>query len=63
MEVNNLFLSWLMHEGNMDGICLWSWLKVRYESTSKLDHIKRIYRENIWWLNMKADGSLVKYID
>ena len=32
MDVNNLSLKWPMDEGNIDGICLFNWLKVIYES-------------------------------
>ena len=59
MEVNNLFLRWPMHEGNMGVICLWSWLKVIHESASKLYPLKILYREKIWLLNLKAGGPLV----
>ena len=40
MVVNNFLLRWTIHEGNMDGIRLWSWLKVRYESMAKLDPLR-----------------------
>ena len=63
MTVNNLSLRWPMHEGNMDGILLQAWLKVRYEIAAKLDPRKRIYREKIWSLKMKDDGLIVKHID
>ena len=46
----------------MDGICLWYWLKVRYESAVKFDPMKRLYGEKIWLLKLKAGGSLVEYI-
>ena len=52
-----------MNEGNIDGIRLWSWLKVRYESASKLYPLRSFYWENIRSLKLKAGGSLVKYID
>ena len=52
-----------MHEGNMYSILLWSWFKVRCESASKLDPLRRIYRENIWSLKLKSGGLLVHYID
>ena len=37
MLLNNLVLRWPIHEGNMDLVRLWSWLKVRYESAAKSD--------------------------
>ena len=42
---------------------LWSWIKVRYESESKLDPLKSFYGENIRSLKLKAGGLLVNYID
>ena len=30
MAFNNSSLRWAMHEGNKDGVDLWSWIKVRY---------------------------------
>ena len=47
----------------MGGIRLWSWLKVRYESSAKLDPLRRLYRDNIWSLKLKASGLLVYYIN
>ena len=46
----------------MDGIRLWYWLKVRYESAAKMYPIKLLYREKIYSLMREAGGSLVKYI-
>ena len=63
MAANNLLLRWSMHEGNTDGICLWSWLKVRYESAAKLDHLMHFYGEKIRSFNLKAGGSIGDCID
>ena len=59
MAVNKLSLRWPIHEGNMDRIRLWSWLKVRYESDTILDPLKMLYRDNIRSFKLKADGFLV----
>ena len=40
-------LRWRIQEGNMDGIILWSWLKVIFESTEKLDPLRRLHSENV----------------
>ena len=56
MEVNKLPFRWPMHEGNTGGTCLWSWLKAIYESTAKLDPLRRFYGENIRSLKLKAGG-------
>ena len=63
MEVKNTLLRWLTKEGNMDVIRLWYWLKFRYESASKLDPLRILYREKIWLLKLMAGGSQVDYID
>ena len=52
-----------MQEENMYGIRLWYWLKVIYESATKLDPIRRLYGEKIWFLKLKSGGSLDEYID
>ena len=62
MAVNNTSLRWLMQEGSMSCIRLWSWLKVIYESAVKLDPLRRLYREKIWSLRLKAGGLLLEYI-
>ena len=59
MAVNNSSLRWLIHEGNTDGILLWPWLKVRYESAAKLDLLSHLYGEKIRSLKLKAGGLLV----
>ena len=63
MAVNNSSLSLPMHEVNIDGIRLWSWNKVRYDSAAKLDTLRRYYGDNIRSIKMKFSGLLVKYID
>ena len=40
VAVNNLSLRCVMHEENIDVTRLWSWLKVRYESSAKLYPLK-----------------------
>ena len=52
-----------MHEVNIDGIRLWSWIKVRYDSAAKLDTLRRYYGDNIRSIKIKSSGLLVKYID
>ena len=52
-----------MNEGNKDGVDLWYWLKVIYESAAKLDPLRRLYGENIRLLNIKSGGLLGNYID
>ena len=52
-----------MHERNMDVIRLWYWIKVRCESAARLDPLRRLYGEEIRSLNLKAGGSLIKYIE
>ena len=32
-----------MHEGDKDGVDLWSWIKIRYESAAKLDPLSQLY--------------------
>ena len=60
--VKNMSLSWPMHEGNKDGVDLWSWLKLKYESAAKLDPLMRFYGEKIRSLNLKSGGLLGDYI-
>ena len=63
MAVNNSSLRCPIHEGITDGIRLWSWLKVRYESAAKLDPLRQLYGNKIRLLNLKSGGSLFEYID
>ena len=63
MVVNNSSLKWKIHKGNMDGILLCSWLKVIYESVSKLDPLMHFYGDKILPINLNAGGLLVEYID
>ena len=56
--VKNMSLSWPMHEGNKDGVDLWSWLKLKYESGAKLDLLRRFYGEKISSLKLKSGGSI-----
>ena len=52
-----------MHEGEKDGVDLWLWLKIKYESTAKLDPLRLFYVEKIRSLKLKSGGSLHDYID
>ena len=52
-----------MHEGEKDGMDLWLWLKVKYESAAKLDLFSILYVENIRPLNLMSNGSLHDYTD
>ena len=63
MEVNNSLLRWPIHEGEKDGLELWLWLKIKYESAAKLDPLRLFYAEKIRSLKLKANGLLHYYID
>ena len=63
MEFNNSSLRWPMHEGNKDGVDLWYWLKVRYDSAAKLDPLRSFYGDKISSLKLNSNGSLVGYIE
>ena len=52
-----------MYEWNTDGICLWSWLKVRYESDAKLDPLRRFHGDNIMSFKLNYGGLIGEYID
>ena len=56
--VNNLPLRWPMHEGNNDGVDLWSWLKIEYESAAKLNLLRKFYEEKIRSIKLKSGGFL-----
>ena len=62
MAVNNSLLMWTMNEWNKDGVDLWYWLKVRYESAYKLDSLRRLYGDKIRSLKLKYGGFLGNYI-
>ena len=51
-----------MNQGDKDGVDLWSWLKVKYESAAKLDPLRHFYWEKIRLLKLKSGGSLGNYI-
>ena len=63
MAVNNSPLSWPMHEGEKDGVDLWLWIKVKYESADKLDQLRLYYAEKIRSLKLRSNVSLHNYID
>ena len=52
-----------MHEGEKDGVDLWLWLKVKYESAAISDPLRIYYAEKIRSLKLRANGSLHNYID
>ena len=61
MEANNSTLRWPMVEENDDGIRSMNWLRLIYESGSKIDPLKRFYWEKIRYLTLKVNGSLVYF--
>ena len=63
MSVNNSPLRWPIHEGEKDGVGLWSWLKIKHESAAKSDPLRRFYGEKISLLKLKSGGSLGNYIE
>ena len=62
-SVNNSPLRWQMHEGEKDGVDLWLWIKVKYESADISDPLRIYYAEKIRSLKLRANGSLHNYID
>ena len=52
-----------MHEGEKDGVDLWLWLKIKYESAAKLDPLRLYYAEKIRSLKLRSNGSTQDYID
>ena len=52
-----------MHEGKKDGVDLWLWLKVKYESAAISDPLRIYYAEKIGSLKLRDNGSLHNYID
>ena len=54
---------WPIHEGEKDGVYLWVWLNIKYESAAKLDPLRRYYLEKIRSLKLKTGGLLHNYID
>ena len=63
LAVKNSTLRWPMGQGGDYGIFLLNWLRVRYESEDKLDPLKTFYPENIRPLKLKANGSILDFID
>ena len=51
-----------MHEGDKDGVELLLWMKIKYESTAKLDPLRIYYADNIRSLKLRINGSLHDYI-
>ena len=63
MGVNNSSLRWPMQEREKDGVDLWLWIKIKYESADKLDPLRQLYLEKIRSLKLKADELLHDYIN
>ena len=63
MAINNCPLRWSLHEGDKDGVELCIWMKIKYESATKLDPIKIFYADKIRLLRLRSNGSLHDYID
>ena len=61
--VNKKTMNWLMVQEDNNSICIWGWMRVRYEVGAKLDTLKRLYRDNISSLKFKANRSLVGFIE
>ena len=51
-----------MHEGGKYGVELWLWMRIKYESTAKLDLLRVFYAEKIILLKLGSKGSLHNYI-
>ena len=51
-----------MHEGEKDGVDLWLWLKIKYDSADKLDPLRLYYAEKVRSINLRSNGSLHDYI-
>ena len=62
LSVNNTILWCPMRKEVMDGIIIWGWLKVRYETAAKLGPLCNFFRENIWLLNLMVNGLLVGFV-
>ena len=45
LSVNNTILWCPMRKEVMDGIIIWGWLKVRYETAAKLEPLCNLFRE------------------
>ena len=52
-----------MHEEEKDGVDMWLWLKVKYESAAISDPLRIYYADKIRSLKLGANGSLHNYID
>ena len=51
-----------MNKWDKYGVDLWSWLKIKYENTAKLDLLRQYYGQKISLLKLKSGGLLVYYI-
>ena len=63
LPVNNTILRWPMGKGGDDGISIWGWMKVRYDSVVKLQPLYKLYMEKIISLRLKSNGLLVIIIE
>ena len=51
MAVNNCPLRWPMNEGDKDGVELLLWMKIKYESSARLDPLRFSMRTRLGCLN------------
>ena len=61
LEVNKNKLWCPMRKGVTDGISVWGWLEVRYETAAKLEPLCNFFRGDIWSLNLMVNGSLIDF--
>ena len=61
--VNNCLLRWPMDEGDKDDVALLLWMKIKYESTAKLDPLRIYYSDKMRSLKLRVNESLHDYID
>ena len=52
-----------MYEGDKDGVDLWSWLKIKYDSAAKLDPLRRFYGEKTRSIKLKFGEFLGDYTE
>ena len=47
----------------MDSISIWGWMKVRYDTSAKLEPLCNLFRGNICSINLMVNGSLIGFVD
>ena len=62
MDMNNTNMCWLIGQVGIDGISLWSWMKVRYYIAAKLEPLCQLYRDKIKLLKLKVNGLLIIFL-